>query len=112
MDLEKKKKRKNTHFSLSTCSHLRHSSITPTEYVAFVRSLRNGSLLNHVHVFVYNLTSGLRWKDASVVKRYDKIFLKAICKDHGMQETLYCANVAFFERVMSYSLMKRMTAAI
>lgn len=52
---------------------------------------------------------GLRWKDASVVKRADRVYLKTVCKDHGLQETLYCANAAFFDKVMGFALVKRTT---
>lgn len=42
-----------------------------------------------------------------MVKRGDKVYLKTQCKDHGLQETLYCSSAAFFDRVMSFSLAKR-----
>lgn len=44
-----------------------------------------------------------------MVKRADRVYLKTVCKDHGLQETLYCANAAFFDKVMGFALVKRTT---
>jgi len=46
---------------------------------------------------------GLLWKDAAVVRRGDHVWLTLKCKSHGIQETLYCADAEFFERMLRFN---------
>ena len=62
--------------------------------------MRSGSVVDF-------LCSGLLWKDAWVVRRDGKVFLRLRCKDHGTQETVYCASADFFDKVPSH--MRRLS---
>eukprot|EP01097_Dermamoeba_algensis_P003712 TRINITY_DN2540_c0_g1_i1.p1 TRINITY_DN2540_c0_g1~~TRINITY_DN2540_c0_g1_i1.p1 ORF type:complete len:482 (+),score=90.93 TRINITY_DN2540_c0_g1_i1:41-1447(+) len=46
---------------------------------------------------------GMRWMDAKVVQKEEKIYLNTSCKAHGKQSILYFANAKFFHKCLKFS---------